>query len=296
MTVQITSNYLGSAQQLVLRSGQVARIGRSEWVELSILDDASLEEQHFAIDYRQSVLLTCKDGAIVHRNGTPTSESTLEDGDQLLAGQTEFQITIPDEAKASASTTSVSAAPLAAQHQPSGTWRNIDFAGLQIDQAVELNIVACESPQAAISMLVDSEQYLTCVRFIACILDRATCARWTLTCIDAPKPEQPGHTEIAAWLVEPTEANRLQVAKQMRSDVASPADWLMQAIAWMGGSLGDAKFEPIPPPAHLPPLGCSIAIQLCVAEGTNQSFFDCIELARELIDQAYPARDANLGD
>ena len=287
MTVQITSDYSGTAQQLVLRSGQVARIGRSAWVELSIVDDASLEEQHFAIDYSQGPVLTTLDGAIVHRNGTPTCESALEDGDLLLAGQTKFRITIPNEVKTHAST-AAPIAQLAAQPKRNDTWRNFDLDGLQIDQTLQCNIRACDSPQAAILMLADSQLYLPCIRFIAGILGSSDCVKWTLTCTCDPKPHEQGHAEINLWLAESTEENRRKVAAQLPSDVSSPADWLTQAVVWTGGSLGPAEFEPIPPPAHLPPLACSIAIQIFVAESRSRTFPQCIKLATEMIDRSYP--------
>src|SRR5262245_66298263 len=93
LTLQITAGP-HAGRKVLLRSGQVARIGRTEWADFSFPRDAELADVHFAVQCQLSAarirkLATDKPLAV---NAKEVSEVDLQPGDTIQAGQSAFLV------------------------------------------------------------------------------------------------------------------------------------------------------------------------------------------------------------
>lgn len=95
---------------LELVPGKVGLVGRASWAELTVPDDIGVSGRHFALEChpRHCRLrdLQSTNGTFV--NGERVAEAFLKHGDEILAGQTRFEITIVE----------VTAAPSASDDDP----------------------------------------------------------------------------------------------------------------------------------------------------------------------------------
>src|SRR5262245_53684576 len=91
LTLQITTGP-HAGRKVLLRSGQVARIGRTEWADFSFPRDADLADVHFAVQCqlhgaRLRKLALDRTLAV---NSQDVSEADLKPGDTIQAGQSAF--------------------------------------------------------------------------------------------------------------------------------------------------------------------------------------------------------------
>lgn len=89
-----------AGRKLRLGVGQELRIGRTEWADFSIPSDGRMSSTHFALeaDQRGCYLqdLGSSNGTTV--NGQPVTERiALDDGDEIMAGDTRFRIRLERE-------------------------------------------------------------------------------------------------------------------------------------------------------------------------------------------------------
>ena len=91
----------GSGTRLTIRSGQVVRVGRTAWADISMPSDAEMSDVHFSLDYRAEGCrvrnLSGDAGTLV--NGQEISESLLHTGDEISAGQSVFSVLVNGESK-----------------------------------------------------------------------------------------------------------------------------------------------------------------------------------------------------
>ena len=77
-------------QKVALLSGQVVRVGRTEWAELAFPLDGEMSSLHVAVEHERGVCrlrdLNSTNGTFV--NGNRVTETVLADGDKIRAGQT----------------------------------------------------------------------------------------------------------------------------------------------------------------------------------------------------------------
>ncbi len=82
--------------RLWLRDGQTLQVGRTELADCCIPEDELMSRLHFAVDSEQGVCrirdLGSRNGTFI--NGELVKIANLKNGDTILAGRTEFQITI----------------------------------------------------------------------------------------------------------------------------------------------------------------------------------------------------------
>jgi pSer/pThr/pTyr-binding forkhead associated (FHA) protein len=85
-------------ERILLRTGQTANIGRTEWADFVFPRDGEMSGMHFALECGPSTCqirdLGSAYGTLV--NGRRVNESNVGDGDKVLAGQTCFAISIGD--------------------------------------------------------------------------------------------------------------------------------------------------------------------------------------------------------
>ncbi len=89
--------------QMVVKTGEVCRVGRSAPAEIVLCNDTFLSGLHFSIQYGgkgwQVRDLKSRNGTFL--NGARITEATLKNGDRIYAGQTYFRIRIEDEPQSS---------------------------------------------------------------------------------------------------------------------------------------------------------------------------------------------------
>src|SRR5215468_5508633 len=93
LTLQITTGP-HAGRKVLLRSGQVARVGRTEWADFSFPRDVELADVHFAVQCQLSGARLRKLAADrpLELNSQEVSEAELQPGDVIRAGQSSFQV------------------------------------------------------------------------------------------------------------------------------------------------------------------------------------------------------------
>lgn len=87
--------------------GQELRVGRTEWADFSVPDDGRMSGVHFALQADRGACylqdLGSSNGTAVNRE-TVADRTQLADGDEILAGETRFQVHLePEEGEAAVS-------------------------------------------------------------------------------------------------------------------------------------------------------------------------------------------------
>lgn len=93
-----------AGRKVRLTADQELRVGRTEWADFAVPQDSLMSGVHFALqsDFSGCYLtdLGSSNGTLV--NGQPVCDRTLlRDGDEILAGETRFAISIDEESKTS---------------------------------------------------------------------------------------------------------------------------------------------------------------------------------------------------
>ncbi len=98
-TLQVTSSP-ARARRVELRDGQAARFGRSAWADYSFPEDSRLAEIHFAVACFSGgcLLRHLASGQQTFVNRQSVTDVRLRSGDQIVAGQTTWSVTIEGEA------------------------------------------------------------------------------------------------------------------------------------------------------------------------------------------------------
>src|SRR5262245_14245401 len=93
LSLQITTGP-HAGRKVLLRSGQVARIGRTEWADFSFPRDADLADVHFAVQCQihGAKLRKLAADRTLSVNGQELSEAELKPGDKIQAGQSAFVV------------------------------------------------------------------------------------------------------------------------------------------------------------------------------------------------------------
>src|SRR6187549_1232845 len=83
-----------AGRKVLLRSGQVARIGRTEWADFSFPRDADLADVHFAVQCQLhgARLRKLAPDRNLSVNSQEVNEVELQPGDTIQAGQSAFVV------------------------------------------------------------------------------------------------------------------------------------------------------------------------------------------------------------
>ncbi|TWU56284.1 DUF6931 family protein [Rubripirellula reticaptiva] len=250
--------------RLLLRVGQEARVGSSEWVELSIPDDQSIALEHFVVRCgSDAVVEVLGEQQTLWVNGDGVERFTLSDRcdqkTEFLAGQTSFSIRwSPDlvpKVKEPAAKDEPSDAPVV----------DDNFRIGEVATRMKLSHTAIDLLQTPdrcslyLQRLIDAGLADDAIRFIAAALPAVVAVDWAIVSsglIESAK--DPLLDAMLAWTSTGGEADRRVVAEQLKK-VVEPSNvvkWISQAIVLSGGSLARDDQPMIVPPKHL----CGIAI------------------------------------
>lgn len=89
-----------SGRKLVVRSGYVVQVGRTEWADFVLPEDGQLSGVHFVVECgpRDCRLRDLQSANGTRVNGKKIAEASLGEGDQVDAGQTRFVVHVEDAA------------------------------------------------------------------------------------------------------------------------------------------------------------------------------------------------------
>ncbi|XZE46759.1 FHA domain-containing protein [Pirellulaceae bacterium SH467] len=272
MRVAITVTSGPSAgQRFVLRSGQLASVGRSDWNDFAIPEDDRMDESPFVIrcEPHAGILVVRSASSSPLLNGNPLPnpcEHLLHDRDRLSIGRTEFLFAVEG---ASAPITAIGTvenqtalAAFDAEH-----WaERVTYLEIEEDPT---ELVSDGSQGEAIEQkLIRASRWSDCLRWKGFHSDRRELIAWAGALIephlDSPQRpiERDAWTACRNWIKQPNDADRmraLELAKKLKW--AGPVAALASAIGWSEGSLGPADGEPIPPDPRLTSRLIAIAIE-----------------------------------
>ncbi len=273
MTVLLRCQHAGRTHQIVIRPGQVANVGRNEWMEMCIADDPELHDQHFAIDCRNEPLLTANPSAVVYVAGQPQSQIELRGDLDFVAGCSVFKLSLTSASSSGPQELITTAVKVVA----TGTSEYFWFDESKLKQcslsAAALASLAADhnlAPEVAAEHLLERSLQLDAIRLLAQLLPHHTAIHWAHQCVSAnpgwsANSDQP-YRDFSSWLLEPTEPHRAACQKVlMTRSMQDSIDWLLQAIAWTGGSLAPADSPVVVPPEYLPAIAVATALQLDAA-------------------------------
>lgn len=244
--------------RLILRVGQEARVGRSEWVELSIPEDAALAPEHFVIRCgteavvevlnRQNVLIVGEDSLDRLTLSDPGEREA-----EFVAGQTAFSIRwSPDVTTVTSEVTP--------ERQETSDKNPDDHATIaavaKMMSLSDASTAMIRSPDRMVDYfqrLIDASLSDDAVRFLAGALPIETAIDWVIQATDfAERASGALEHSILAWKASGDEMDRRKVRDQLAANCpGNVTRWMAQAVIFSGGSLGPDDQPPVPPPAHL---------------------------------------------
>lgn len=259
VTLQVTNGPFAGKRIFVAR-GQIAKIGRTEWADISFPADSAMADIHFEVhaDAPSCSLRDTSGGIGTLVNGAPATDVTLHSGDTVSAGQTSFSVMVDGEAvpaaTASKASTPVSAAP-AAEPEPTGPQTAMDYCRpLKMSDAAKELLTEDLTPEDYLSLVIEKELYPDALRFLAFWLPRPVAVGWACDCVEQLLSGTLKATDEAAlkaarvWSKEPNQSNcRLAEKSATETGYNGPSCWLALAAFWSGDSLAPSDLQAVPP-------------------------------------------------
>jgi pSer/pThr/pTyr-binding forkhead associated (FHA) protein len=260
-------------RRIVLKGGQMARFGRTDWADFAFPEDSALSAVHFAIhcgvDSAQLQALSQEHPTVV--NESPVTQVSLKHGDIIRAGNSAFQVQI-EGAELADGSNPADANAANVDSEPDGRAEET----LLLAQYLELSEDAvklasgCQDRNLFSSMLVDKKLLEDAVRWNAHVLPKPESVLWGCRCVESDmksqgQPAQQSAFKAAAqWGNQPTEENRkeaLRWAEAVNYDGMGGS--LAAAAAWSGGSLASDNLPIVSPDDRL--TGRAVVVALTIA-------------------------------
>jgi len=284
LTLQITSGP-HAGRKVQLRSGQVARIGRTEWADFSFPRDGELADVHFAVQCQlhgarlRKMALDRK----LSVNNQDVNETDLQPGDTIHAGQTAFLVAFDGNANpgardsgASGVMTAAAVAGAAGVAASAATEGDGQPSAMEIaeqlqmaDEHVAIAKTVKTGPQF-VAALAAQGAWAKAVRVQAHLLPKREAVWWGIlsvnaACGDTLTPAEAMAKEAAlAWVEQPGESVRRRCETTAgKTKFDGPGSWLAMAAFWSGGSIAPEEMGEVPPDEKL--TGQAIASSLMIA-------------------------------
>jgi len=233
-----------------LRDGQTLQIGNSAWADMTCSRDPELQDVHFSITAQHQVwrARALRPENLLYLNGRPIQQAELQHGDELVAGNSHFQLLDPSRPRPTHNTAHHSSNDESCESTPE-TYTGPDYLK-ELGIAPPQNSDA-KAPVPLAVALHEESRSPEAIRLIAAAAGCSTSVQWTLTGPAAlgvdPLPED--LTTLAqAWLKDPAEENRRAAEVWLNDHPADNAPrWIAQAIFWSGGSLASPDLPELPP-------------------------------------------------
>ncbi len=254
-------------RESLVRNGQTARIGRTEWADICFPEDAEMADVHFEIKCQSG---RCEVQEVAGApttlvNGKPVERAEIHDGDEIRAGQSTFRVRVVDPAApAEPSAPATGDVPSPSSKPEESPQVQLDLASelcrpLDLEEeAIEL-LDAKHTTEQFFAVLRKNDCLPSAVKVLARWLPKPRAVAWGVDCYLSALPEEKLSNEdtqaiqaARQWAVEPKEQSRLiaqRVAEKLEH--RSPPAWLAAAAAVSAGSMSPPDLPAAPPPDHL---------------------------------------------
>lgn len=286
----------GEGVQFLIRGGQSARIGRTEWADFSIPDDPAMSDVHFAVECSpQGCRVRAMGPAVTLVNGSPVVETGLRSGDQVTAGATTFVVQVQGSAAESAPAAAEPAAPsagmsTAAAPDAAPLPRAAEYCRhLELSDAARPLLEPDLRPEEYVDRLVAHGLFPDGLRFVGSWLPKPDAVRWACHCVQGllgpqlTASEQRAFDAALCWAAEPSEENRRHAETAAeKNQFNGPAGWLALGAFWSAGSLAPADLPEAPPPEGLTAQALAAALVLAAARADPRRIDDrCREFLQQ---------------
>lgn len=248
----LTGPYAG--RKSWLRAGQMAEVGRGEGVTFSIPHDPVLSRVHFVLE---SDYTTCRirDNNSTHGtfvNDVRVQQAILKTGDEIMAGETKFLVTIEG----------ASAAAKAAEPEDDDELHCIQAAKaaevcehFELDDEGQAALKPEMTPLEFLQALQKEKLWLDAIRFLAHALQKREGAWWMFQAMLRVRPEnQTPRAELSAiqaglqWVIDPSDDNRW-ATKEIGDQIGhkSPGGLSTLVVLMSGDSVTPPYYDPVPP-------------------------------------------------
>jgi len=284
LTLQITSGP-HAGRKVLLRSGQVARIGRTEWADFSFPRDVDLADVHFAVQCQLHGAKLRKLAADrpLSLNAAEISEAELQAGDTIQAGQSAFLVAFDGQAArltapaviagaaaaaAGAATAGEASAPQALEPTALEIAHELQLA----DEHLALAGTVKTGPEL-VAALAKVGAFAKAVRVQAHLLPKRQAVWWGIVCVKSVGGElAPADADAKAaayaWVEKPGEKVRraCEVAAN-KTKFDGPGSWLAMAAFWSGGSIAPEEMGEIAPDEKLTGQAVSSSLMIAAVAG-----------------------------
>ncbi|MEZ6144400.1 MAG: FHA domain-containing protein [Planctomycetaceae bacterium] len=277
--LEITGNS-ATPEQFVLRAGEVAVVGRSPWVDLSLPEISDIADEHFEVDCRStSCRVKSIDGPLL-RNQVKIDSALLEDGDILRAGSVEFRVRLFG---------------LTLAKGPGETIRQLD-AGSTADNAFSQCLL-----RAGLS--VDAQRYVEngaylqtfdtlstagltkdACRFAIAAMSPAEAITLSLQVLGSDCGLSPDdRVQLLEYAAGTNGTLTAEMIDQRMQKLPSkcPDAWIWKSARWLKGSLSPAGMPVVPPVPELFAVAMGVALALAAAQCERDVMGQWMPLIRE---------------
>ncbi|MFC1757298.1 FHA domain-containing protein [Planctomycetota bacterium] len=299
-----------SGKKLLLRQGQVASVGRTDWADFSVPGDPSLAEFHFEISCgANNCEINDRDGNGIQVDGKSVSSASLKNGQQIEAGSTLFEVEIlgavpePDSCcgddanyedphREELSPDVTPPAEMTTEPNPSSAAGYLVALDLGEEAKALLDQHKAESPFELLDQLIQKKCVTGTLGLTAGLLPKHAAIQWGVDCVRSVSRERSEKDEAAVavvekWLADPNERNRRaaeSIAKE--NEFSGPADWLAMAAFWSEGSMSPEGQPSVLPPWYLTAKGVMAALTLTATKEpakTSAHYESFIEKSQEFL-------------
>lgn len=286
-----------AGEKILLRCGQVASVGRTDWADFCVPDDPSLAEFHFEVSCQvNKCTLTDRDGHGVKIEGEPVTVSDLKSGQRIEAGSTLFEVEIigeiaepvaccsgQEQVEEAASddglvdpATATPEVPL--EPSPKTVEEYCEVLELGHAAKMALDEHKLTSPYDLLETLIRGKHFPDALCLTAGLLSKRDSIQWGIECLRAggctlTEADQAAATVVDEWLAEPSDANRRaaeSVAKANEYD--GPFSWLAMAVFWSEGSMSPEGQPGVAPLWQLTAKGVIAALTLAATKDPKNAY------------------------
>lgn len=278
-----------TGRKIHLKSGQVAKFGRTEWCDFVFPYDPRMAEVHFAIETRPDavVIVDLSKGGGVFVDGEKIETAKLNSGQKIQSGNLVFALTTEKLFESSG------AGPIAVNQMTSAAPPQAELAS-KVCESVSLSEPALRliDEQIEIVPFIDTltEHGLLhdALRVLVAWLEKRKAIWWAADCVETSCEERLQDLVdlidmTRTWVKDPTEDHRRNCAQAAETaNTKLPACWLARAVGWSAGSLTPPELPVVPPAPHLSGEALMTALMLSAvyidpakANGHLQEFIKC---------------------
>ncbi|MEQ1826387.1 MAG: FHA domain-containing protein [Pirellula sp.] len=249
-----------TGRRIVLRGGQIARIGRTDWADFALPEDHDLADVHFSIHcgINSAIIQALALDRETKLNGNPTEKAEIHHDDVIEAGATRFHVEV-EGATPTANSVPIDGIPVNAT-KPSlnenETREIADYIGLS-EESLEVAKVAAD-PKRFGETLVQGSLLKDALCWYAHTLPKPKAVLWACSCVGDTMQSETDTVQLAAyqaakqWANEPNESNRQSAAQLADACKYEGVGGILAAAAgWSGGSLGPSNQPDVPPDDRL---------------------------------------------